>query len=75
MEEKESEKKRLEESTTLMVGDSNLRRVNEKAFKMTKDCATGAKIGHIANALSFYEADEKANEVIVLAGQNNVVSA
>ena len=73
IEEKEDEKKRVDESTTLMIGDSNVRRVNEKAFLMQTDCATGAKIGHIANSLAYYEANEKTSKVIIHCGQNNVV--
>ena len=72
-EEADREKQRIEETSTLMIGDSNMRRINEKAFKMRTDCATGAKIGHIANSLQYYEADEKTEEVIVHVGQNNVL--
>jgi hypothetical protein len=70
--EKEGETERIEKTKTLLIGDSNLRRVNEKAFYTKTECATGAKIGHIANCLSFAEKDEH-EVVIVHAGQNNVL--
>ena len=41
--EREGEVNRLSKVHTLIVGDSNLRRVNESAFSAKTDCATGAK--------------------------------
>jgi hypothetical protein len=70
--EKEGETSRLNKATTLLVGDSNLRRVNEKAFFAKTDCATGAKIGHIANNLEYVNKEEH-DLVCVHAGQNNVI--
>ena len=56
----------------LLIGDSNLRRVNEKAFYVKTDCATGAKIGHVANNLEYV--DRKEHDLIVChMGQNNVL--
>ncbi len=69
--EAEGEKVRKAKSKTLFIGDSNLRRVNEHAFFAKTDCATGAKIGHIANSLEWTSPGEHEN-VIVHAGQNNV---
>ena len=71
--EGEAEKVRISNTKTLLIGDSNLRRVNEKAFYAKSDCATGAKIGHIANAIGWVNGDEFDNG-IVLAGQNNVLT-
>ena len=71
--EAQGEKARITQSKTLLIGDSNLRRVNEKAFYAKTDCATGAKIGHIANALSWVGTGEQEN-IIILAGQNNVTT-
>ena len=48
-----------------------MRRVNERAFYLKTDCATGAKIGHIANNLEYVEKEEH-DLVCVHAGQNNV---
>ena len=69
--EAEGEKFRTIATKTLMVGDSNMRRINEKAFYAKTDCATGAKIGHVANSLEWTAASEHEN-VIIHAGQNNV---
>lgn len=70
--EAEGEKERLSKVNTLLIGDSNLRRVNEKAFYCKTDCASGAKIGHIANSLQHVTTDEYKN-VVVLAGLNNIM--
>ena len=69
--EAEAEKDRLKNTNTLLIGDSNLRRVNEKGFFIKTDCASGAKIGHVANSLHFTKKDEIEN-VIVHVGQNNI---
>ena len=55
-----------------MIGDSNLRRVNEKSIYAKTDVATGAKIGHIANSLDYVEKEE-FETVIIHAGQNNII--
>ena len=69
--EKQAESTRVAQSKALLIGDSNLRRVNEKAFYARTDCATGAKIGHIANTLEYIDKEE--NQVIIThVGQNNV---
>ena len=52
------------ETKTLMMGDSNMRRINEKAFYVKTDCATGAKIGHVANSLEWTTAGEHENIII-----------
>ena len=70
-EEKEVEKFRLSKVKSVLVGDSNLRYTNEKAFFTRTECATGAKIGHTANAIKYLDTD-KTNVVIVHTGQNNV---
>ena len=70
--EQEGENKRVEQKRSLLIGDSNLRRVNKCAFYAKTDCATGAKIGHIANSLSFVDKNYHY-VVIVHAGQNNVL--
>ena len=69
--EAEAEKDRLRQTNTLLIGDSNLRRVNEKGFFFKSDCASGAKIGHVANSLDFTKEGEYDN-VIVHVGQNNI---
>ena len=48
-----------------------MRRVNERAFFAKTDCATGAKIGHIANNIEFIDKSEY-ELICVHAGQNNV---
>jgi hypothetical protein len=70
--EQEGESIRLSKTQSLLIGDSNLRRVNEKAFFTRTDCATGAKIGHIANTLDYVSKEE--NKVVIChVGQNNVI--
>jgi len=69
--EKKGESIRIQKTQTLMIGDSNLRRVNENAFYTKTDVATGAKIGHIANTLDFVKKDEH-KVVVCHVGQNNV---
>ena len=69
--EKQGESIRLQKTQSLLIGDSNLRRVNENAFYAKTDCATGAKIGHIANTLDFVKKEE-SKIVICHVGQNNI---
>ena len=64
----------MEKTKTITVGDSNLRWVNEKAFYTRTDCATGAKIGHVANTLK-YTKTENTEVVICHVGQNNIDEA
>lgn len=70
-EEKDREEKRKSEIHTLMMGDSNLRRVNEKATRAKTDVASGAKIGHAANSLSFEDPAEY-NHLVINVGVNNI---
>jgi len=49
--EKAGEKERQARLKTLLIGDSNLRYVNEQAMYAQTDCAKGAKIGHIATKM------------------------
>ena len=58
-------------ANTLLIGDYNLRLVNDQAFFAKTDCATGAKNGHIANTLKDVNLAEN-NNLVVHAGQNNV---
>ena len=62
--EAEGEKARKKDTRTLMMGDSNMRRINEKAFYVKTDCATGAKIGHVANSLEWTTAGGHENITI-----------
>ena len=55
-------------ANTLLIGDSNLRLVNEQAFFAKTDCATGAKIGHTLKHVN----PEENNNLVVHTGQNNV---
>ena len=54
---------------TAMIGDSNLRCVNERGVMATVTSITGGKIGHIVNQLKF-ENLEKVKNIIISAGQN-----
>ena len=69
--EKQGEKARQLKANTLLIGDSNIRLINEQAFFAKTDCATGAKIGHIANTLKHVNPADN-NNLVVHAGQNNV---
>ena len=76
-EKEEAQKKKEDEERqpkikTLLVGDSNLRHVNEQATTSVTRVATGAKIGHSANVLRFEEPTNYEN-VVVHAGGNNIV--
>lgn len=68
---KEYEEKRIKNTNTLIVGDSNLRHVNEKAIFAKTNAASGAKIGHISNVLENTDLSSYTN-VVINAGQNNV---
>ena len=78
----EEEKKRealiknlKEENTkTIIVGDSNLKLVNSDAILADVICSSGAKVGHINNILKT-ENLEKYENIVVLAGVNNIPSA
>ena len=54
-----------------MIGDSNLRHVNQEGTTAKVNSSTGAKVGHTANALAFEELDQY-NHVIIHSGQNNI---
>jgi len=69
--EREAEKVRKSKIKSVLVGDSNLRHVNKKAFLTNTECATGAKIGHVANALKHIETDG-IEVAICHVGQNNI---
>ena len=56
---------------TLIIGDSNLRHVDEIGTTARVCSSTGAKIGHTANALKFKQ-PEKYENVIIHAGANNI---
>ena len=69
--EKEEEKLRENDITTLIIGDSNLRYTNKKALNADVISSMGAKIGHIANELTFID-KEKYDHIVVAVGQNNI---
>ena len=69
--EEKQEVKKVKESLTktIMVGDSNLRCVNENGVMASVTAVTGGKIGHICNQLQF-ENLEKIDTIVLSAGQN-----
>ena len=71
VDKREEDRLRQPKIKTLLVGDSNLRHVNEQATTATTRVATGAKIGHAANVLKFEEPSVYPN-VIIHAGGNNI---
>ena len=72
---KKIEKKAAKEDTpsikTLVVGDSNLRHVDQLGTTAKVLSSTRAKIGHTANALKFEELNEYEN-LVLHTGQNNI---
>ena len=68
--QKEKVKKWKDQNTrTTMIGDSNLRCVNEGGVMTSVTAITGGKIGHIANQLQF-ENLSAIDNVILSSGQN-----
>ena len=57
---------------TLVIGDSNLRHVDQVGTTAKVCVSTGAKIGHTANAMKF-EAVGKYENVVIHCGQNNII--
>ena len=66
-----AELKRAPLIKTLMIGDSNLRHVNQQGTSAKVNSSTGAKIGHTANALAFEEL-EQFDHLVIHSGQNNI---
>lgn len=74
LEEKQKEYAQARKSKvdTLLIGDSNLRHVNESATFADTNGASGAKIGHIANVIEQVQVGKYKN-LIIHAGGNNVM--
>ena len=69
-EDKERIKQVKENNTkTVMIGDSNIRCVNENRMMASVTAVTGGKIGHISNQIEFEDLG-KIDTVIMSAGQN-----
>ena len=62
-------KMKFEQSKTAMIGDSNLRCINERGVMASVTSITGGKIGHISNQVRF-ENLSKIQNVVLSAGQN-----
>ena len=56
---------------TLMIGDSNLRHVDQIGTTAKVCASTGAKLGHTANAMKF-EQMEKYESIVIHSGANNI---
>jgi len=69
--EKEIKEQKEMETKTLIIGDSNLKLVNKNALLADVIASSGAKIGHIANQLS-WENTNKYENIVVFAGINNI---
>ncbi|MCH2389498.1 MAG: hypothetical protein MK234_02335 [Nitrospinales bacterium] len=63
------EKSKRDKTKTVMIGDSNLRCVNERGVMARVTSITGGKIGHIVNQVQFENLD-KIENVVLSAGQN-----
>ena len=71
-EKRQKEKVRIwkeENSRTTMIGDSNLRCINESGVMASVTSITGGKIGHVANQV-FFEDLSSIDNVVLSAGQN-----
>ena len=69
LENERVKKVKLENSKTVLIGDSNFRCVNERGVMASVTAVTGGKIGHICNQTNF-ENLEKIENVVLSAGQN-----
>ena len=69
----EIKKKKSDETSTLIIGDSNLKLINENAILADVVASSGAKYGHVANQIQSEDL-EKYENIIIMAGTNNVPS-
>ena len=74
-EEKQQLKKVKENNTsTILIGDSNFRCVNENGVMASVTAVTGGKLGHIINQAQFEDLS-KTDTIILSAGQNCINDA
>ena len=64
-----TDEKKKERQTVRMIGDSNLRCVNENGVMANVTAITGGKIGHICNQIQYTDLNT-TNSVVLSAGQN-----
>ena len=64
-----TDEKKKEKQTVRMIGDSNLRCVNENGVMANVTAITGGKIGHICNQIKYTDLS-KTNSIVLSAGQN-----
>ena len=69
MEKEQLEKVKKDNTKTVMIGDSNLRCINERGVMASVTSITGGKIGHMVNQLQYENLDNYEN-VVLSAGQN-----
>ena len=67
----ETDEIKKDKTTTLMMGDSNLRCINESGVMASVTSITGGKIGHIVNQTKFIDL-ANVQSIVLSAGQNNV---
>jgi len=67
----EIKEQKARETETIIIGDSNLKRVNSNAILADVVSSSGAKIGHIANQMKF-ESIENYKNIVVFCGVNNI---
>jgi len=68
-----AEEERAASIDTLIIGDSNLRHIDQLGTNAKVCASTGAKIGHTANALQ-YEDLNKYKHVVLHTGSNNIAA-
>ena len=66
-----AEEERASTIETLVIGDSNLRHIDQVGTTAKVCASTGAKIGHTANALKYEDMDKYKN-IVIHSGSNNI---
>jgi hypothetical protein len=67
----EIKEQKEKDTKTLIIGDSNLEKVNSNALLADVVSSSGANIGHISNQLKFEKLDTYEN-IVIFAGINNI---
>lgn len=69
--EQEIREQKERDTKTLILGDSNLKLVNQNAILADVVASSGAKIGHTCNELQFTNLDKYKN-IVLFTGVNNI---
>ena len=69
--EQEIREQKAKETQTLILGDSNLKRINSNAILADVVASSGAKIGHLRNQLKYEKVDNYQN-LVIFGGINSI---